>query len=780
MKNTEAKLWLHKLFNSSYFDTSMVISYLYRYPQPGIHYYLCKKLSYRTDIYDVIPELVHVFFYHNNISFPLYNFLIHICKRNKKYAMAVYFQLNIYKEITIEQNKYKNEIINRIFNSNIWNRGNMKIKQKEYEYECKKDEDKIECNDFEMDQEIFDEILAVENTPKNDILEEIKADDNKNEIKMDDNKNEIKEFIKEKKESKDHYSYLNHPTSNISTDNDKIMSIESVFLYFVSSVSLVYQPLCKQLKDYEENLCRINEKNTTNKEIVFIEELVRISDRLKSLPKKMRERALDIELKILNTMLPKQISLPIAFDNNEILLSVCIEECKILDSAVNVPYILVYEVCKDIGVLEEREKEKIIKRKNIIKKSNEFKNVERNKNMILENINKEILDEVITEVDDSLGSKISLKLENTQNVNKNKITNFDKKINEIEDEILLNEMVLLNQLYILNENNKEKKYIKERIIEELMIVKEPIEEEKNESRIFSVINYFKGKKEEIIIKKINFNIDKERMESKYKNRRGWDVKSLIIKIGNDLRQELVAYHVLREMKKIWEEEERKIWVEPYEIYLLNERSALVEPVKEAQSIHFIKKYGVDNKKVLYLKSFFIHKYGDEKSPEYYESVSNFLYSLVGYSLVTYFLQLKDRHNGNILLKNTGQIVHIDFGFILGQHPGFYAVETAPFKFSNEYLDLLGDRILEFKILFYEGFISLRKYSERLCRTIEIMNTNNPFLSKNALDIFRDKFKLELSENEIEDYVDTLINWSLKSMTTGLYDSYQYFSNGYIK
>ena len=48
---------------------------------------------------------------------------------------------------------------------------------------------------------------------------------------------------------------------------------------------------------------------------------------------------------------------------------------------------------------------------------------------------------------------------------------------------------------------------------------------------------------------------------------------------------------------------------------------------------------------------------------------NFINSLVGYSLVTYFLQVKDRHNGNIMIKSDGSIFHIDYGFFMTNMPG---------------------------------------------------------------------------------------------------------------
>lgn len=52
-----------------------------------------------------------------------------------------------------------------------------------------------------------------------------------------------------------------------------------------------------------------------------------------------------------------------------------------------------------------------------------------------------------------------------------------------------------------------------------------------------------------------------------------------------------------------------------------------------------------------------------------EAKQNFSRSLAGYCLVTYFLQVKDRHNGNIMLQRDGSIIHIDFGFFLSHAPG---------------------------------------------------------------------------------------------------------------
>ena len=70
-----------------------------------------------------------------------------------------------------------------------------------------------------------------------------------------------------------------------------------------------------------------------------------------------------------------------------------------------------------------------------------------------------------------------------------------------------------------------------------------------------------------------------------------------------------------------------------------------------------------------LFEYFVHNYGDVNSPIFKEARDNFTESLAAYSLVSYILQIKDRHNANLLIDKEGHIVHIDFGFLLSNAPG---------------------------------------------------------------------------------------------------------------
>ena len=64
---------------------------------------------------------------------------------------------------------------------------------------------------------------------------------------------------------------------------------------------------------------------------------------------------------------------------------------------------------------------------------------------------------------------------------------------------------------------------------------------------------------------------------------------MIVKCGDDLRQELLAYQLLATLQKIWVEERVPLWLRPYKITVLSADSGLIEPVLNTVSLHQVSK-----------------------------------------------------------------------------------------------------------------------------------------------------------------------------------------------
>ena len=85
-----------------------------------------------------------------------------------------------------------------------------------------------------------------------------------------------------------------------------------------------------------------------------------------------------------------------------------------------------------------------------------------------------------------------------------------------------------------------------------------------------------------------------------------------------------------------------------------------------------------------LIDYFKQQFGGTRSKHFKQARHNFCKSLAAYSLLCYILNIKDRHNGNILVDIEGHIMHIDFGFFFTNAPGKgLKFETAPFKLTAE-------------------------------------------------------------------------------------------------
>ena len=182
--------------------------------------------------------------------------------------------------------------------------------------------------------------------------------------------------------------------------------------------------------------------------------------------------------------------------------------------------------------------------------------------------------------------------------------------------------------------------------------------------------------------------------------------------------------------------------------------------------------------------------GNDQSAAYKNAMNNYVSSLAGYSLVCYFLQIKDRHNGNILIDNEGHLTHIDFGFLLSNAPGKgLKFENAPFKLSNDMVECLGgvkgEYFKEFRKLLKKGFLAVHKHRQKIIILVEMMWCGH---GRN-LDCFEkgqdaiNELKLRLCPKECKNkkdmiiFVDRLIGQSVDNWRTKWYDIFQYHVQG---
>lgn len=272
-----------------------------------------------------------------------------------------------------------------------------------------------------------------------------------------------------------------------------------------------------------------------------------------------------------------------------------------------------------------------------------------------------------------------------------------------------------------------------------------------------------------------------RASSPYGHLASWRLLAVIVKCGDDLRQELLASQLLSMLQKIWQDEHVPLWVRPYKILCLSNDSGLIEPILNTVSLHQVKKQCQ-----LTLFQYFEREFGPSTSDAFSIAQKKFIQSCAAYCLVSYLIQVKDRHNGNILLHSDGHLIHIDFGFILSTSPRNLGFETSPFKLTPEFVEVMGGSqskmFQEFKTLILQGLIAARKHMDKIVNLVEIMLSGSQlpcFRSGGAATVqgLKNRFHLTLTEDQLRRHVEDLVEASIHSWSTKLYDRYQYFANG---
>lgn len=259
----------------------------------------------------------------------------------------------------------------------------------------------------------------------------------------------------------------------------------------------------------------------------------------------------------------------------------------------------------------------------------------------------------------------------------------------------------------------------------------------------------------------------------------------MVKGGDDVRQEVLAGQLVAIFKHLFQKAHIPVWLRAYEVVVTSANSGLIEMIPNSLSIDALKReFGSGSKS---LSEIFPIVFADH--PE--EAQLNFIESCAAYSVVSYLLQIKDRHNGNLLLDSNGHLIHIDFGFMLSNAPGgSFALETSPFKLTQEYLDVMGGeystQFETFRTLVIRAFLEARKHRDQIVDLVRIVGECNPKLPcfatlgvEATIAQLSERFAVNLTESACIERIVALIDESLNNWRTVQYDNYQRITNGIL-
>jgi phosphatidylinositol 4-kinase len=255
-------------------------------------------------------------------------------------------------------------------------------------------------------------------------------------------------------------------------------------------------------------------------------------------------------------------------------------------------------------------------------------------------------------------------------------------------------------------------------------------------------------------------------------------QSAIFKVGDDCRQDVLALQMIAAFRGVFNTVGLDVYVYPYRVTATAPGCGVIDVLPNSVSRDMLGREAVNG-----LYDYFVTKYGNEDSVRFQEARNNFVKSMAAYSIISFLLQFKDRHNGNIMVDDHGHILHIDFGFCFDIAPGGVKFERAPFKLTSEMVAVMGgspntQSFRWFEELCVKAFLASRMYVEKLSQIVLLMmDSGLPCFKPESIKHFKERFVLEKSEREASNFVRHLVKKSYSSYSTGVYDQFQLLTNG---
>ncbi|KAM5138246.1 phosphatidylinositol 4-phosphate 3-kinase C2 domain-containing subunit alpha [Mantella aurantiaca] len=255
---------------------------------------------------------------------------------------------------------------------------------------------------------------------------------------------------------------------------------------------------------------------------------------------------------------------------------------------------------------------------------------------------------------------------------------------------------------------------------------------------------------------------------------GEEINSMF-KVGEDLRQDMLALQMIKIMDKLWLQEGLDMRMVLFKCLSTGKDRGLVELVLSSDTLRKIQvEYGLTGSFKDKPLAEWLRKYNPSEE-EYEKASENFIYSCAGCCVATYVLGICDRHNDNIMLRSTGHMFHIDFGKFLGhaQMFGSFKRDRAPFVLTSDMAYVINggekptSRFQLFVDLCCQAYNLLRKHTNLFMNLLSLMISSGLLELSGIQDLkyVHDALQPQASDAEATIFFTRLIESSLGSVAT---------------